>query len=374
MNSRRQFLVSASSVAIASLLGGCGGRNQTRLKFRILEGSISPQVLKAFRRAYPDQNKIDFKPIAQLTELFDNLTEIQETTPENYSRRFPWQSETVPIPPSLVTLGHGWYEQAIAADLLKPIPFEELDNWQNLGEPWRWFIETQNREIYGLPYRWGTTLLLYRKDKLKKFDWQPEDWSDLWREDLKGKISLLNNSREVIGLVLKKMGYSYNDQNIGAIANLEAELVTLHQNVKFYSSTHYLQPLITGDMWVAQAWSQDALALMKRYPNLGAVVPKSGTSLWCDLWVQPRKSEREFADLKPWLEFCATEAAIEQFAQSTFAASPFIYQAENLPQKVQDNPLILVTPETYNQCEIIQDFPLNIQQQYQTLWQQIRQA
>ncbi len=375
MSSRRQFLISTGTIALASTLGGCGAAQNSRLQMRILEGSISPQVLKAFRKTYPDQKSIKFKPVEQLAKLFTDLEEIQTTTPENYSKRFPWQSDTPPTPPDLVTLGNGWFKEAIADELIQPIDIEQLENWQTLENPWRSFIEDpQTGEIWGIPYRWGTTLLLYRKDKLKKFDWQPEDWSDLWREDLAGQISLLNQSREVIGFVLKKLGYSYNEQNPEAIAELEGELASLHQNVKFYSSSHYLQPLITGDTWVAQAWSQDALSLMKRYPNLGAVVPKTGTALWCDLWVQPKKSERKFEELKPWLEFCANEQAINQFAQSTFAASPLIYQAENLAPKVTENPLIFLDSETYQNSEIIEKLPPSAESQYQNLWQQMRQA
>ncbi|OKH15075.1 substrate-binding domain-containing protein [[Limnothrix rosea] IAM M-220] len=375
MSSRRQFLISTGTVALATMLGGCGAARNSRLRMRVLEGSVSPQVLKAFRQAYPDQNPIKFKPVEQLTKLFADLEEIQTTTPENYEQRFPWQSDTPPKPPDLVTIGNGWFKEAIAAELIRPIDIEQLENWQSLENPWRSFIEDpQSGEIWGIPYRWGTTLLLYRKDRLKKFDWQPADWSDLWREDLAGQISLLNQSREVIGFVLKKLGYSYNEQNPEAIAELEGELATLHQNVKFYSSSNYLQPLITGDTWLAQAWSQDALSLMKRYPNLGAVVPKSGTALWCDLWVQPQKSEREFADLKPWLEFCGSESAIAQFAQSTFAASPLIYQTENLDAEVTENSLIFVNPETYKNSEIIESLPPSSEAQYQNLWLQMRQV
>ncbi|AFY39305.1 extracellular solute-binding protein family 1 [[Leptolyngbya] sp. PCC 7376] len=374
MSSRRQFLVSAGTVTLASMLGGCGAPKESRLQFRVLEGSISPQVLKAFRRSYPDHKRIKFKPVDQLAKLFEDLKKIQETTPENYNKRFPWQSENPPIAPDLVTIGNGWFKEAIAAELLQPLAVDQLETWQDLDEPWRTFIEEQSGKTYGIPYRWGTTLLLYRKDKLKKFDWQLTDWEDLWREELKNKISLLDHSREVIGFVLKNFGFSYNDKDPEAIAGLSEELGLLHRNVKFYSSTHYLQPLITGDTWVAQAWSQDALSLMKRYRNLGAVVPKSGTALWCDLWVQPKKSEREFADLKPWLEFCANERAINQFAQSTFAASPLIYQTENLDAKVTENPLIFVNPETYQNSEIIETLPPSTEAQYQTLWQQMRQA
>ena len=41
-----------------------------------------------------------------------------------------------------------------------------------------------------------------------------QDWSDLWRPELAGKISMVDSPREIIGAVLKYMGSSYNTTNI----------------------------------------------------------------------------------------------------------------------------------------------------------------
>lgn len=41
-----------------------------------------------------------------------------------------------------------------------------------------------------------------------------QDWADLWRPELAGRISMVNSPREVIGAVLKYMGASYNTSNM----------------------------------------------------------------------------------------------------------------------------------------------------------------
>ncbi|CAK9158299.1 unnamed protein product, partial [Ilex paraguariensis] len=41
-----------------------------------------------------------------------------------------------------------------------------------------------------------------------------KDWADLWRPELAGKISMVDSPREVVGVVLKCMGASYNTNNI----------------------------------------------------------------------------------------------------------------------------------------------------------------
>ncbi len=94
------------------------------------------------------------------------------------------------------------------------------------------------------PYRWGSTVIVYNRNKFQELGWMPKDWSDLWREEVRSRISLLNQPREVIGLVLKKLGKSYNTENLDQVPGLEKELRTLNQQVKFYSSNTYLEPLI----------------------------------------------------------------------------------------------------------------------------------
>lgn len=55
--------------------------------------------------------------------------------------------------------------------------------------------------------------------------------------------------------------------------------------VRLFDSTHYLKAFAVGDVWVAVGWSSDVLPVVKRMSNIAVVVPKSGSSLWADLWV-----------------------------------------------------------------------------------------
>lgn len=38
-------------------------------------------------------------------------------------------------------------------------------------------------------------------------------------------------------------------------------------------------------MWVAVGWSGDVIPAAKRMSDVAVIVPKSGTSLWADIWV-----------------------------------------------------------------------------------------
>ena len=55
--------------------------------------------------------------------------------------------------------------------------------------------------------------------------------------------------------------------------------------VRLFDNTHYLKAFGVGDVWVAVGWCSDVLPVAKRMSNVAVIVPKSGASLWADLWV-----------------------------------------------------------------------------------------
>jgi spermidine/putrescine-binding protein len=58
-------------------------------------------------------------------------------------------------------------------------------------------------------------VIAYKKNKFKRHNLKPiQDWGDLWRPELAGKISMVDSPREVIGAVLKHLGSSYNTNDM----------------------------------------------------------------------------------------------------------------------------------------------------------------
>jgi putative spermidine/putrescine transport system substrate-binding protein len=214
----------------------------------------------------------------------------------------------------------------------------------------------------------------------------------LSREELRGRISLLDNYREVIGLTLKKLGYSYNQTNLSQIPNLETELQKLQQQVKFYSSDKYLQPLVLGDTWLAVGWSTDILAVMKRHSNIAIAVPNSGTALWADLWVQPSLYNKNNSSQSPepvtsisndslsndWLDFCWQPKSVKQILLFANGISPILTNAkeqatQNLAQDIAKNPFVRSSLATFNKSEFLYPLVSETNTEYLNLWQKMRQ-
>lgn len=178
----------------------------------------------------------------------------------------------------------------------------------------------------------------------------------------------------MIGLTLKKLGYSYNTADLKAIAPLETELDALRQQVKLYSSTTYLQPLLLGDTWVAVGWSTDILPLLKRNSKLAAVVPQSGTALWADLWACPRLAQPDLPLVNEWINFCWQPEIAERLSLLSQAASPVLMAMAPAQRSLdlRGDALLLPSPSILRSSEFLQPLPATTVRQYQDFWVRLR--
>ncbi|NJR52369.1 MAG: extracellular solute-binding protein [Leptolyngbyaceae cyanobacterium CSU_1_3] len=384
---RRSFLTAASTLALGTALTGCNLQNQTGLKIRLLKNSIPAQLLNKFRRELPNQQlKLDFKPENQLQALFTLLQTWkrqngQPQTPSTIAIPFLPQSDDA-TPPDLVTLGDYWLQTAIRQGLIQPLKAESWSQWKQVPLRWQELVTRDDRglpslkgKVWAAPYRWGSTVIVYRKDIFRQKDLlPPTDWGDLWREDLQGRISLPDQPREVIGLTLKHLGKSYNTTDLSTVPDLEPELRSLQKQVKFYSSDTYLQPLLLEDTWVAVGWSTDVLPLMQRGQPIEAVFPASGTALWTDLWVRPATSNTLSPLLAEWINFCWQPDIAAQLSLLSFAASPILptLNATTLPHSLQSNPLLSPKAEVLDRSEFLEPLPEATVEEYRRLWEKLR--
>ena len=386
--SRRSFFQITTAVAFTQMLQGCS-QSQAALEILFLANSIPIQLIGDFRKAISPENKVDFNPQTQLEQIFNSLLKINRDKQPKPNNNNPLKEifNKSKAPPEIMSLGDFWLSSAIEQNLLQPLAINSLDNWQKLPERWQKLAlrdrlgnVTANGQIYGAPYRWGSTVIAYRSDKLDESKLTITDWQDLWQPELRDRLSLLDSPREVIGLTLKKLGHSYNTDNLDTVADLERELSALHQQVKFYSSDRYLEPLILGDTWAAVGWSTDILPLLKRYPKIEFAIPQSGTSLWADLWVKPQSSKASDENNNilyigdRWIDFCWSDKSAKQISLFTDGLSPILLsmKSEELPQDLQGNVFLDRETVDWDRSEFLLPQTPATQKQYRDLWQKIR--
>lgn len=387
--SRRNFLQASIAIALTQLASSCSSQ-ENNLQILYLERSIPPQLIRDFHNLINDGKKINFKPEIQLSQIFDSLINLSKFDKLEQNNKVEDRVLNKSINyPDLSTLGDAWLASAISQNLIQPLSLKEIAAWQNLPASWQKLVRRDSQgytsddgEVYGAPYRWGSTVIVYNRDKIAELGLKIEDWQDLWQPELRDRLSLLDSPREVIGLTLKKLGRSYNSEDLN-IPDLESELLALHRQVKLYSSERYLEPLILGDTLVAVAWSADVLPLRKRYPELEFIIPQSGTSLWADLWVKPRvellsseDSESRLTAIEKWIDYCWQPQAAKQISLFTDGISPIlsVLERDEIPQDLQDNIFLNSAVLNSENSEFLLPLTPAAERQYRDLWLKMRQS
>jgi putative spermidine/putrescine transport system substrate-binding protein len=382
---RRSFLIATGTITLSQLLAGCGGNQNGTLTVKLLKDSLPNQVMDQFGRSLQKNTELNISVAGELLDIFKELETWENKTDsdkldwrEQLKRKiFFWQSHPKT---DLVTLGDFWLKQAIEKKLIQPLDVAKVPQWSALPDQWKKLVTRDNQgsldpngQVWAAPYRWGSTIIVYRQDKFKQYNLKPpQGWEVLFREEskLRDRISLLDHPREVIGLVLKTLGKSYNETDLN-LPELEPKLKKLHQQVKFYSSDKYLEPLLLGDTLVAVGWSHEILPAILQYPRLAAVTPQSGTSMWADMWVNPSRSQSKQELLNKWISFFWQPDIAKQITIKTQTNSPI--PTKFFASDIQE-PLRKVLPENSNKSEFLLPLPPDVEKQYQELFEKIKNA
>jgi spermidine/putrescine transport system substrate-binding protein len=178
-----------------------------------------------------------------------------------------------------------------AQNLLYPLRKDLLTNWSNVGPM---FVnpayDPDNK--YGVPWQWGTTGIAYRSDKVNP---APDSWGVFHDKKLKGKMTMMDDERDVIGAWLLFRGKSLNSVEPADLQQAKADAIAAKANLKAYVSAPVKAQLIAGDVWVAQLWDGDTMQARAEEATIAYALPKEGAGIWTDSLVIPASAPHKRA-------------------------------------------------------------------------------
>jgi spermidine/putrescine transport system substrate-binding protein len=218
----------------------------------------------------------------------------------------------------------------------------------------RWESAFEGTRKYGVPYFWGTLGIVYRSDRVE----QPlTSWQQLFMpaDELKGKIIMMNDSRDLVGMGLKALGYSANSEDAAAYQQVQELLLKQKKYVAGYSyvSTEAGSPLLTGEIIAAMAYSGDALMAAELNDKIRYVLPEEGGNIWVDFFTIAAKAKSP--DLAyAFLNFINQPEHAARQAQYVYYASPNEAAQKLLPQEFLEDETIYPPPERLEKSEFYQ--------------------
>jgi spermidine/putrescine transport system substrate-binding protein len=134
---------------------------------------------------------------------------------------------------------------------------------------------------WSMPWQSGLTGIIYRKDLVKS---EPKSVDDLFDPAYKGKVTMLSEMRDTVGLVAASMGADPEkasvDEFMKAIDKIQEGADS--GQIRGFTGNEYIKDIPKGDSVVIIGWSGDAVQLKADNPNIEFVLPETGGHLWTD--------------------------------------------------------------------------------------------
>jgi spermidine/putrescine transport system substrate-binding protein len=252
------------------------------------------------------------------------------------------------------------YDVAVPSDFMVAIMIQqgllnELDQHElpnaSLLEPHLQALPFDPERRYSVPYLWGTVGIGYDSAVIPA---APDSWSILWDPRFKGRISMLNDQREVFGAVLRSMGQSMNSTDGPVIEAAKEQLLRQKPLVKTYTSDHYDQLLASGEVVLAHGWGGPMARAMAERPSIRYVVPKEGATVWADCLVVLRTAPQKRLALR-FINFLMEPEIAARTSERLRFASASRPARELVSASTRDNPAIYPPVDQLDRLEWMKD-------------------
>jgi spermidine/putrescine transport system permease protein len=214
---------------------------------------------------------------------------------------------------------------------------------------------------------WGTTGIAYRKDKVTG---SIDSWQALWDSRYKDRIAMLDDVREAFGAALRFLGKSENSTDPSEIQAAAALLMDQKPLVKAYDSGGFDQMLLSGDAWVAQAYSGQIAKVIADNPTIGYVIPKEGCTIFVDNMCIPRNSRnKELA--QEFINFVLEAKIAADIANGTGYSSVNLAARALIRSALLTNEAAYPSRDAIERCEFIREIGPAVSV-YDRLWTEIK--
>jgi spermidine/putrescine transport system substrate-binding protein len=204
---------------------------------------------------------------------------------------------------------------------------------------------------YSIPYLWGTVGIGYDSAIVSP---PPDSWDALWDSHYKGRISMLNDQREVFGMALRSIGASMNTRDPATIERAKQKLLEQKPLVKAYTSENYDQLLAAGEVVLAQGWGGSVARAMAQRPSIRYVIPKEGATIWADCLVVLQSSQNKDLAMRFVNYLLDRNVAAHTTNRLRFASSN--REAKSLVDRdLQENPAVYPPDSLFDRLEWMQD-------------------
>jgi spermidine/putrescine transport system substrate-binding protein len=220
---------------------------------------------------------------------------------------------------------------------------------------------------FSLPWQGGFAGICWNKEKYPK---GLKSVSDLWADDLKGRVGVLSEMRDTIGLILAEQGVDISSDF--SAGDFEKAMDVFRENVengqiRNIKGNSYIEDLNNEDTLAAIVWSGDITSLNAEAGDKWEfIIPEGGGTLWNDNFVIPIGTEKQESAQKIIDYYYDPEVAAEVAAWVNYI-TPVVgakEEAEKIDPELAENQLIFPDEETLAKVKVFRALSADEEQSF----------
>ena len=250
--------------------------------------------------------------------------------------------------------------------LLRKLDPAQLPNLRNIDPAYLAMAVDRSME-HSVPYTVTLTGLGYLGGKVANFE---PTWAMLDREDLRGRMTMLNDHRETIGAALKFLGYSLNTLDDRELAEAKAVVLRWKKNLAKFENEQYKNGLASGEFLLVHGYSGDLMLVQSENEDIQIAIPREGAALSFDDMVIP-VGARQVELAHRFINFVLDPHVAAELTEFIYFLCPNEVSYQHLSAETRADPILFPPPEVVEKLEMIGDLGEgNVK--YTKLWDEIK--
>jgi len=230
---------------------------------------------------------------------------------------------------------------------------------------------------HSVPWQSGITGIAYNTDLTGGDITSVEAFFD---PEFKGKVSMLTEMRDTMGLTLLGMGIKPEDATIEDARAAQEKLIEQRDSgiLRQYNGNNYLQGLVAGDFAVCMAWSGDVIGkTFSANPKIKFSVPDEGGLLFTDCMAIPQDAVNpidamEMMNFVYQPDIAAQMVAWINYISPVPAAQSILQKAkDSYTKQVADSPLVFPTPDMESNLYNYKNFSIEEEEEWNDLFNEV---
>jgi spermidine/putrescine transport system substrate-binding protein len=251
----------------------------------------------------------------------------------------------------------------IAQGMLEKLDKSKIPNFANIDPTILPKINFDKGNEYSVPYFMAAAGISVNKTLVKSYD---KSWNIFSRTDLKNKMTMLDDMREVMGDALKTLGYSVNTHDQAQIDKAKDLVLKWKENIVKFDAESFAKGFANGEFSVVQGYAENVFLEYDpaKRSDVDFFIPKEGGPMYMDSMCILKGAKHQDAAYK-FMNYIHRPDVYAKIAD--FLMLPSVNFKAREVEKVKPN----YTIDDMKNCEFKEDLGTYLDM-YNKAWQEIR--